>query len=133
MPKHTEHKRRIPKTRERYTICNYCKAKDLPCDNKIPCTFCKLTKVNLLHTIEEAKLIFKSLKEQHDFDKLYKTLDNLQDISNKESECPNTLQQVKKIHTTPYSKHAYIKYHNHKRKCTKELSTNINNCDNCIE
>ncbi|CAG8836091.1 9613_t:CDS:2, partial [Racocetra persica] len=67
-------------------------------------------KVNLLHTIEEAKLIFESLKEQHDFDKLYETLDNLQDTSDKESGCPNTPQQ-----------------------CTKILSTNVNNCNNCIE
>src|SRR5690242_21736251 len=104
MTKHTDHKKRIPKTRERYTICNYCKVKDLPCDNKIPCSFCKLTnknckrkyrisdktkvlrkifdaKINLLHTIEEAKLIFESLEEQHNFDKLYEALDNVQDRS----------------------------------------------------
>ncbi|CAG8777179.1 36217_t:CDS:2, partial [Racocetra persica] len=98
-------------------------SKNLPCDNKIPCTFCKLSnktckrkyrtsdktkvlrkifdaKINLLHTIEEAKLIFESLKEQHDFDKLYEILDNLQDTSDKESGCPNIPQQVKEY--TPH-------------------------------
>ncbi|CAG8831610.1 19827_t:CDS:1, partial [Racocetra persica] len=40
-------------------------------------------KINLLHTIEEAKLIFESLKKQYNFDKLYEILDNLQDTSDK--------------------------------------------------
>ncbi|CAG8554160.1 5454_t:CDS:1, partial [Racocetra persica] len=40
-----------------------------------------------------AKLIFESLEEQHDFDKLYEVFDNLQDTSDEESECPNTPQQ----------------------------------------
>ncbi|CAG8546221.1 9839_t:CDS:1, partial [Racocetra persica] len=116
MPKHPENKKQIPKTRERYTICEYCKTKDLLCDNKIPCSFCKLSnktckrnyrisdktkvlkkifdaKINLLHIIEEAKLIFESLKNQHNFDKLYEELDNLQDTSDEDSEYPNTSYQ----------------------------------------
>ncbi|CAG8817550.1 14576_t:CDS:2, partial [Racocetra persica] len=126
MPKHIDYKKQIPKTQERFIICKYCKAKDLPCDNKIPCSFCKLSnkickrnyrisdktkvlrkifdaKINLLHTIEEAKLIFESLKEQHNFDKLYEILDNLQDTSDEESGYPSTPQQVKEYtpHHTP--------------------------------
>ncbi|CAG8594664.1 17393_t:CDS:2 [Racocetra persica] len=136
MPKHTDHKKQIPKIRERYTICDYCKAKDLLCDNKISCSFCKLSnktckknyrtsnktkvlrkifdaKINLLHTIEEAKLIFESLEKKHDFDKLYKILDNLQDTSDEENEYPNISQQQPEEYTPHYTPsmpfHLYIR------------------------
>ncbi|CAG8732469.1 37072_t:CDS:2 [Racocetra persica] len=51
----------------------------------------------------KAKLIFESLKKQHNFNKLYKMLDNLQDTSDEESGCPSTPQQVKEytLHYTP--------------------------------
>ncbi|CAG8599870.1 7511_t:CDS:1 [Ambispora leptoticha] len=110
--------KRIPKTRERYTICEYCESKDLPCDNKIPCTFCKLAnktckrnyrisdktkalrkifdaKINLLNTIEEAKTIFNALNIQHTFDKLYEVLDETQDTSEEESECHQDDHDIK--------------------------------------
>ncbi|CAG8665577.1 11656_t:CDS:2, partial [Racocetra persica] len=47
--------------------------------------------------------LHKEYLKKHDFDKLYKTLDNLQDTSDEESRCPNTPQQVKEYtpHYTP--------------------------------
>ncbi|CAG8707499.1 2381_t:CDS:2 [Racocetra persica] len=132
MTKHTDHKKRISKTQKDIQFANTAKLKIYLVIIKYPTHSVNLVikfvkefieyltkpkylrkifdaKINLLHIIEEAKLIFESLKEQHNFDKLYKVLDNLQDTSDKE------------------------KCHNHKRKCIKLLSTNINDCDNCIE
>ncbi|CAG8632010.1 11308_t:CDS:2 [Ambispora leptoticha] len=44
-------------------------------------------KINLLNTIEEAKIIFNALNIQHTFDKLYEVLNETQDTSEEESEC----------------------------------------------